>query len=172
MAFDIRGIHAHQNLAEGDVGFGQRPEERLLIGHTRRAYGEAADYVLTGGRRCDDGLVGLLTGWSQLRHSVVAEGTDDCKHVFPVSQCLAEPCEVFRQLVMPFQLQLNTQCVVQLCLVQVVEEPLCRPFKPCLCSHIGTRRCHHGHRLLHPSPRLLIDDGVIPLPAAYKQHHA
>ena len=86
LALDKRGIHAHQHLAEGDVGLGERPEERLLIGHARRAHGEAANHVLAGGRRCDDRLVGLLTGRSQLRHGIIAEGANHGHHVLPVSQ--------------------------------------------------------------------------------------
>ena len=103
----------------------------------------------------------LLTARCQQCHTVVAERTDDRHHILAFAQFLSKPCEVFSQFIVPLQLQVNAEGVVQLCLVQVAEKPLHRALKAGFRGSVGTHWCHHSHRLLHPSSRLLINDGVV-----------
>ena len=110
----ICGIHAHQHFAEGDIGLGECPKEGFLVGHASSTDCEATNHIFAGGRRCDDGLVCLLTCGSKLGHSVVAKGTDYGQHVLARGQLLAQLRKVLSQLVVPLQFQVDAKRVVKL----------------------------------------------------------
>ena len=91
---------------------------------------------------------------------VVVERTDDGQQVVAVGQSLTQRFQVIAVFVVPFQLQVDTERVVQLGVVQATEHPLGRALQAGLHDGIAQRR-HHGHGLLHPAARVLIDDGII-----------
>ena len=102
----------------------------------------------------------LLAERCQLLYVVAVEGTDDGHHVVAVGQAFAQHLQVVAVLVVPLQFQVDAECILQLGIVQVFQHPVGSALQTDLHDGVVQRR-HHGYRLLHPSARILIDNGIV-----------
>ena len=91
---------------------------------------------------------------------VVLEGADNGGQRGVGGQTAAQRSHVLGLLVVPVELQRDGKRVLELCLAEVVEEPLRRALQPFLSGGIA-QRSHHCHLALHPVSLRLIDDGVV-----------
>ena len=153
------------DLGKGHVGLGERPEEGLNGTCTAlRGYGVAADNLLAGGRRGYEGLFCRLAGLGKDLHAVAVEGADDGYHAGVVGQLIAQHVKVASEFVVPLQMQAYADVAGELCLLEIVEEPLGCALHLRLGHGIAVG-IDHRNLLVHPRVFRLDDNLVIFLSA-------
>ena len=136
-----------------------------------RRYGITADYLLAGGRRRNERLFCRLARLGEDIEAGAVEGTDDGYHVRIVGQLRAQRFEIAGKLVVPVEVKAYTNLAGELCLLEVVEEPLGGALQLCLGDGVAVR-IDHRNLLIHPRMLRLNDNLVVFLGAGSKQHHA